>query len=362
MGEERKPPFSIDPSTQNAIARIKRRDHCLCLTKPSELHSEAQNEQVPGWAKALTWVANLTKSRAEVLEPSSIPWEEWMGVITLPSSIESLATVKAVRLYGSHLRRIPPEIGRMHALRELDVYTSYSLHWLPYELTRCRQLKKSRMSTRAMFGNRKTHLPFPRLDAALRELTPSTCSVCDEPFSEAPEPFWHTLPLGADWVPLLIHSCSAACTQAVPDAPVGYSKRPHKGGKVSIVIRSLPDFIEFARTSHYELGSASVTPEVWEQVAKDKEAMLHARFFPKLPMKVLRAAAAHPHEHVRCSVAGRPLKKDIYLRLAQDAEVAVRLEVAQNPGTPRAVLENLAGDASRKVRKCAVERLKSYRS
>ncbi|MFK8001995.1 MAG: hypothetical protein AB8H86_20535 [Polyangiales bacterium] len=167
MGDQEKPKrFSIDAPTKKAIARITRREHCGCSKADPVLHSESQNDNVPGWQKTLSWMATLAESGAEVLEPSSIPYEEWIDVITLPSSIESLTTVKALRLYRSHLRRIPPEIGRMHSLRELDIYTSYSLHWLPYELTRCRQLRKSRMSTRAMFGNRKTHLAFPRLGAS----------------------------------------------------------------------------------------------------------------------------------------------------------------------------------------------------
>ena len=119
----------------------------------------------------------------------------------------------------------------MSSLRELDLYTSYSLHWLPYEVTRCASLNASRMSTRALYGNRKTRLPFPRLSWPIDVLLPATCSVCDRPFGERfPEPFWTTQRVGTDYVPLLVHSCSKACTDSVPSAPPGFFERPHKGG------------------------------------------------------------------------------------------------------------------------------------
>ena len=154
-----------------------------------------------------------------------------MRVITLPLEVASLTHVTEVRLYGSHLRRLPPEIGRMSSLRELDIYTSYSLHWLPYEVTRCVNLSASRMSTRALYGNRKTRLPFPRLSRPIEGLLPATCSVCDQSFGErTPQPFWTTQRVGTDYVPLLIHCCSSACIDSVPSAPSGFFERPHKGG------------------------------------------------------------------------------------------------------------------------------------
>ena len=231
--------FSIDAPTKEAIGRITRRDHCNCLgfrakrgtRQIPELHTEEQDITSAGWLKAL----ELTRSfpaRDDTLTPSAhIPWDEWMGVITLPKEIAELKSVRTIHLYGSHLRRLPPEIGRMSALQELDVYTSYGLHWLPYEILRCKNLKSSRMSTRALYGNRNTGLPFPRLRSPQSILTPATCSVCDQPFGDStPRLFWTTQQVGTDHVPLLVHSCSEACTAAIPDAPTHYFPRPHKGG------------------------------------------------------------------------------------------------------------------------------------
>lgn len=232
--------LSIDPATLAAFGRITRRDHCDCLGPSTKVggqpvpavHIEAQDESVIGWAQTRALIEQASLSHAEVFEPSAhMPWEDWMRVITLPSSVASLTDVKVIRMYGSHLRRLPPEIGRMSSLQDLDIYTSYSLHWLPYELTRCSALRESRMSTRALYGNRNTRLPFPRLSTPIPSLLPATCSVCDRGFDDrSPRLLWTTQRLGTDHMPLLIHSCSESCTASVPAAPRGYFERPHRGG------------------------------------------------------------------------------------------------------------------------------------
>lgn len=241
MAEEPKrfPLLSIDPATQAAARRVLRRDHCACLSGKTkkgravvpDFHGEAQDESVSGWgqAKALIEQAKL-KGNAEFEPSAHIAWEDWMHVITLPPEVGALTDVTVVRTYASHLRRLPPEIGRMTNLKELDIYTSYSLHWLPYEVTRCANLRSSRMSTRALYGNRNTRLPFPRLSAPVEALVPPTCSVCDRPFERTPHPLWITLRVATDTVPLLVHSCSKECTLSLPSPPDGYFERPHQGG------------------------------------------------------------------------------------------------------------------------------------
>jgi hypothetical protein len=231
--------YSVDPATKAALARITRRAHCACLAVRTKkgtplvpnMHIEAQDQSMAGWRQVTNLIERLARTSVAILEPSAqIAWEEWMRVITLPPEVAYLSQVKEVRLYGSHLRRLPTEIGRMSSLRELDIYTSYSLHWLPYEVTRCANLSASRMSTRALYGNRNTRLPFPRLSAPIDVLLLATCSVCDQPFdARTPQPFWTTQRVGTDYVPLLIHSCSNACIDPVPSAPSGFFERPHKG-------------------------------------------------------------------------------------------------------------------------------------
>jgi hypothetical protein len=230
----------MDTVTHAAAKRVRRRDHCGCLGPPMKqetprdmcLHADKQDYGVAGWSHTLDLVRSSAAQGALVFEPSAhVPWDDWMQVVTLPDEIADLKTVQQVRLYGSHLRRLPPQIGRMVALEDLDIYTSYSLHWLPYEVLRCSRLCKSRISTRALYGNRNTRLPFPQLSRPVEALIPPTCSVCDRPFGEVtPQLFWVTLRVGTDTVPLLIHSCSHDCTLSVPSAPPNYFERPHKGG------------------------------------------------------------------------------------------------------------------------------------
>lgn len=233
------PLLSVGTATQAAAARITRRQHCACLhgkTKKGSplvptLHEEAQDKSSQGWNQLKALIEQTRRDRASLFEPSAhLAWEDWLHVVTLPAEIASLVDVTTVRTYGSDLRRLPPEIGRMAKLEELDIYTSYSLHWLPYEVTRCANLRSSRMSTRALYGNRNTRLPFPRLSAPVETLVPATCSVCDRPFEKGPLPLWITLRVGTDIVPLLVHSCSKECTLSLPRPPRGYCDRPHKGG------------------------------------------------------------------------------------------------------------------------------------
>jgi len=118
-------------------------------------------------------------------------------------------------------------------LEELDLYTSYRLHWLPYEVTRCAKLKKSRFSTRALYGNYKYRPPFPRLDSASpQSLTPSkNCSVCDQPFqSTVPFQVWLSIKVGTDVLPLLVNACSKECIGRLPHGANGYVDSTHAGG------------------------------------------------------------------------------------------------------------------------------------
>src|SRR5207248_5153584 len=89
---------------------------------------------------------------------------DWPQIRTLPTTIAKRKAVKHLSLYGSYLVRLPPEVGEMTSLEKFTPYTWYSLHWFPYELTRCRSLRNSAVSTRALYGNYKYRPPFPRLD------------------------------------------------------------------------------------------------------------------------------------------------------------------------------------------------------
>jgi hypothetical protein len=95
-------------------------------------------------------------------------------------------------------------------------------------------MRRTRFSTRALFGNAKERLPFPRLRPYVAGFEPQTCSVCDGPFDRypvhMPHQVWLSLKIGTDVLPLLVHACSNACVQALPTPPEDYILRPHKGG------------------------------------------------------------------------------------------------------------------------------------
>jgi hypothetical protein len=173
--------------------------------------------------------------------------EERQQVVTLPPTIAKLAAVKHLVLYGSNLVRIPPEIGAMTSLEEFTPYTSYRLHWFPFELTRCANLRESTVSTRAMYGNVTFRPSFPRLQPARAsigaldrdDLDPgtwgataiTTCSVCDRPIGDTGlHQVWISFRVATDVLPLLVNACSPECVAALPTPPEHYVRHPHTGG------------------------------------------------------------------------------------------------------------------------------------
>jgi hypothetical protein len=219
---------------------VRRYASCDCLGPQYErrswqelkLHCEVQDTTSDAWVALEQYVAEVAASGADELNPiAAIGPERWERIVALPRSIRNLESVRFLSLYGSHLVRIPPEIGEMTNLEEFDPYTSYSLHWFPYEITRCWQLKRSRVSTRALYGNYKYRPPFPQLPAAAPDVTPVACSVCGGPFGEVgPHQTWTSLRVATDVLPLLVHACSTECITALPGSPPGYIGKPHTGG------------------------------------------------------------------------------------------------------------------------------------
>lgn len=197
-----------------------------------QIHSEAQDENCSAWEHLNHLIDQAAKAEWEEFQPRlELTAEEWNKIIELPAAISKLKSVKRLLLYGSKLIRIPPTIGQMESLEEFDPYTSYNLHWLPYEITRCKNLRKSRISTRALYGNYKYRLPFPQLPQLVDSAIPESCSICNEPLNEKiSEQAWISLQIGTDVVPLLAHLCSKNCLSSFPEGAKNYLSDPHKGG------------------------------------------------------------------------------------------------------------------------------------
>ncbi|OJJ23560.1 hypothetical protein BKI52_04125 [marine bacterium AO1-C] len=203
------------------------------FTSP-EIENNVQKTRSRAWRKLCKYVDKVAEEELEDFCPINYLGPKLYAKIhTLPKSIAKLKKVKKMWLYGSKLKRIPPEIGEMTSLESFDPYTSYSLHWFPYEITKCKNLKDSRVSTRALYGNFTYRDPFPDLTYNPVHYKTKTihCSICNKPIThQEVNQLWISLWVGTDVLPLLINSCSEACTATLPTPPENYVQHPHKGG------------------------------------------------------------------------------------------------------------------------------------
>jgi hypothetical protein len=223
------------------------RDVCDCLRLQRTsvaFHAERQDTSAPGWLRLLQVIDDAIADGRTRLRPfEELTAEERRQVVTLPPSIGQLTQVRRLVLYGTNLVRLPPEIGALTDLEQFEPYTSYRLHWYPYELMRSRLLRSSAVSTRALYGNFKHRPPFPALPAITHgtdfsSLDPvvhgtesaRTCSVCDTPLRGELHQAWISLEVAIDVLPLLVNACSAACIAALPEPAQGYVATPHLGG------------------------------------------------------------------------------------------------------------------------------------
>ena len=237
------------PSAESALF-----PHCDCRTDASgqgevRFHDERQDTQADGWVRLLELIDQAAADGRELFEPYlEMTRKQWSQVVTLPTTIAKLKAVKRLKIYASFLVRIPPEIGEMDSLTEFTPYMSYRLHWFPYEITRCRRLVDSSVSTKAIYGNYKNRFVFPQLEPPrqstagldLENLPPAVygtdvikrCSVCDRPLSGAGMfQGWVTLKVATDVLPLLVNACSIDCIARLPQPPKGYVQRAHLGGR-----------------------------------------------------------------------------------------------------------------------------------
>lgn len=198
------------------------------------IDNNVQDRHSDAWKALCRYIDELADSGAREFNPrEALGPELYAGIFTLPESIGKLKQVTNIMLYGSKLKRIPPEIGEMSALEDLDVYTSRSLQWLPYELVHCRNLTKSRASTRHLYGNFKNRLHFPWLKHNPVRYHGDTlkCSVCGREITyDKTLQLWISLRLGTDTFPLLVNSCSRQCTESLPPPRENYVSHPHRGG------------------------------------------------------------------------------------------------------------------------------------
>lgn len=200
----------------------------------SKIKSDGQDRNSIAWKKLCEYVEKVASENTEEFSPLDELGEElYSQIYTLPETISKLKKVKKVWLYGSQLKSIPPEIGEMESLEYFDPYTSYNLLWFPYEITNCKNLKDSRVSTRALYGNYKYRKPFPSLinNPVRYQGEKVKCSVCRKEMDYTlTNQLWISLRIGTDVLPLLVNMCSVECETKLPRPEIGYVQFPHKGG------------------------------------------------------------------------------------------------------------------------------------
>lgn len=198
------------------------------------IENDVQDKNSLAWKKLCEYIDLLIDSGKDEFSPFEYLGKDLYAEIhTLPASIAKLKKVKKIWLYGSKLKRIPPEIGEMESLEYFDPYTSYQLHWFPYEITECKNLKDSRVSTRALYGNYSYRRPFPdlSLNPVRYDSESLKCSVCKKTIDyEETNQLWISLGVGSDVLPLLVNVCSKSCEEQLPIPKEDYVAYPHKGG------------------------------------------------------------------------------------------------------------------------------------
>lgn len=200
-----------------------------------DIFPDIQNRNCDAWFQLLELIDRAVEDKRAVFNPSKeLGGEVWNQITVLPRAIKKLKNVKELMLYGSNLTRIPPEIAEMTSLEKFTPYTSYGLKWFPYEITTCKQLKDSTVSTRALYGNYKHRTIFPSLaDNPVKYFGGGTkCSVCKTSVPiDSFNQYWLSLRVATDVLPLLVNICSEECLHQLPKGTDNYLPYPHKGGK-----------------------------------------------------------------------------------------------------------------------------------
>lgn len=251
-----------------------------------KIENNVQDIHSVAWKKLCEYVDKVAQEEREEFSPlEELGQELFSQIYTLPESISKLKKVKKVWLYGSNLKRIPPEVGQMESLEYFDPYTSYSLHWFPYEITRCKNLKDSRVSTRALYGNYKNRMGFPDLmnNPVNYSGESINCSICDKLMSyEETNQLWISLTVGTDVLPLLANLCSTECKDRLPKPPEGYIQFPHKGGSA---LKQLPDedeMLELEMMQQDKEGDIPTESTTEDNKASENEAPVLLKLIGKL--------------------------------------------------------------------------------
>src|SRR5262249_45113555 len=112
----------VEPERAHLAEDPTRRPDCVCFEAgyhnrkwpEVQLHTQPQDTECDAWKRLLDKVERAAADQREefALWPELSPTDRY-HIVTLPPTIAKLKSVKRLHLYGSHLTRIPPEIGEM---------------------------------------------------------------------------------------------------------------------------------------------------------------------------------------------------------------------------------------------------------
>ncbi len=258
----------------------------------SKIPNDVQDRNSVAWKKLCEYVDQVAENGSDEFVPREALGDELFAqIFTLPESIRKLKKVKKVGLYGSNLKRIPPEIGEMESLEYFDPYTSYDLNWFPFEISRCKKLKNSRISTRALYGNYKNRMGFPKLDHnPVKHFGGNLkCSVCDKKLTdETTNQMWITTHIGTDTIPMLANLCSKECEADLPKPPKNYVQFAHKGGADLVQPPDEDELweIEMAEREKVEKENKNITEQ--PEPVKEKSEIVEKEKFKFPLIKLVR--------------------------------------------------------------------------
>ena len=100
-----------------------RRPSCNCLVPNYEggkwawpelrLHTEAQDTESDAWKRLLDLIEQAASDQREEFAPGfEMHWEHWMQIVTLPSTIAKLKSVKRLMLYSATWSAYRPRSGK----------------------------------------------------------------------------------------------------------------------------------------------------------------------------------------------------------------------------------------------------------
>ncbi|KAL6075878.1 Leucine-rich repeat domain-containing protein, variant 3 [Balamuthia mandrillaris] len=230
-----------------------------------------------------------------------------MQIVTVPPEIGECTQLEELILYGCKtLIQVPRCIGNLKKLRVFCPYTSYRLHYFPYEALRC-PLKDTTVSTRAIYGNYKNNWPLPRLpphptdrsssrvpslvdicssfivstnatvpkgalpaELAQRLSSCDRCSKCTKLYFGEPFMCWTVDVMGTDLVPLLCHMCSIECVRSLPNWRMGCTEEEWKQRKRQVV-STIAQLKHYESQLEEELKNIRLPPEENKEKADEKK-------------------------------------------------------------------------------------------